>query len=85
LLESPHQHRAALVLADDRGQRAARAERRDVQRDVRGTARPLLRGARTYDGDRRLGRYSRGIAEPVLVEHGVAGDEHFEVRELWND
>jgi hypothetical protein len=85
LLERAHQQRAPLVLSDDGGQRAVRAERRDVQRDVRGAARPLLRGTRAHDRDRSLRRDSRGIAEPVLVEHCVAGDEHFELRELWND
>jgi hypothetical protein len=84
LLELASQPFAALVFTDDGRQNAARAERCHVQRNVGGAAGALLGRAGANDGDRSFGRYSRRVAEPILVEHGVPGDEHAEVSEVWD-
>ena len=59
-------------------------ERREIQRDVGRPAGPLLGGTRLDDRHGRFGRDARGIAEPVLVQHRVAGNEHAQPGKIWD-
>ena len=76
LLEQPGQQRTAIVGADGSREHGLRAERGEVERNVGRAAGALLGLAVAHDNNRCFGRDPRGVAEPILVEHRITGDEH---------
>ena len=70
------QLRARLVLADQAGKDAARAESGDVARDIAGAADIGLAALDGNDGRRRFRRNARHLAIDEFVEHEVADAEH---------
>ena len=75
-LQSRTQLLARLVSADDSHQRRRSAQRRNVQRHVAGTARPILAIGDTHHRHRSLRRDPRGLAVPVPIQHQIANHEH---------
>ncbi len=71
----------SLVLTNHAGQRRMRAQRNNIARHIRGSAKAIIAIADTYHGHGSLRRDAADIAEPVAVQHQVADDEDADCRD----
>ena len=65
------------VVADYRQQPCFTAQRSDVARDVRRSARPLVDSSDFRHRHGRFGRNTGHVAKPIAVEHHVADNKDF--------
>ncbi len=83
-LEQRRELPAPLVVAHHCDEHGRRAERCEIQRDVGGAAGALLGSDGIDHRDRRFRRNTAGVAEPILVEHRVSGDENAKTGKIRN-